>query len=225
MVCPAIACLAPDAGTSQSCSQVTTQTGMRRPQRTAHSVFLPGTTCRVLRCWLLHAIQSLRRRAAAPNLQRPGCVYGAAAHLRVAHSLSYTSVCYEGCVRPPNAPVLMGRPGCSGPMATHPPPAALAPRPAARISSALCCNSATDFPNPVRPGPAGVPPPTATRSSTCTCAAGCFMPGVGCVVSEHTHSGKCQQSKAPCLQRPSSRRPPVAQKTVEPLRRAGNVAK
>jgi hypothetical protein len=50
-----------------------------------------------------------------------------------------------------------------------------------QVSSALCCNSATDFPNSCLTGACGCAPASSHTVSTCNCAVGCFMPAYGCV--------------------------------------------
>jgi hypothetical protein len=97
------------------------------------------------------------------------------------YNLSYTNVCFEGCVRPSEcAGVDAGQDAAPSGDASS--PAALCTATGGQVSSALCCNSATDFPNSCATGACGCATSNSHTVSTCTCAAGCFMPGVGCVV-------------------------------------------
>jgi hypothetical protein len=60
-------------------------------------------------------------------------------------------------------------------------PAALCTTTGGTVSSSLCCNSATDFPNSCATGACGCAPEYSHTISTCNCATGCFLPGYGCV--------------------------------------------
>jgi hypothetical protein len=178
-VCPAIACLAPDAGTSASCSQVTTQTECD-VRSDCHSVFLPGTTCG---CSAVGCCMPFNRCAdgGRANCSGPVACMAPQPICGLLYSLSYTSVCYEGCVRPSECASVDGGQDAA-PNGDASSPAALCTATGGQVSSALCCNSATDFPNSCATGACGCATSNSHTVSTCTCAAGCFMPGVGCVV-------------------------------------------
>jgi hypothetical protein len=178
-VCPAIACLAPDAGTSASCSQVTTQTECDG-RSDCHSVFLPGTTCG---CSAVGCCMPFNRCAdgGRANCSGPVACMAPQPNCGPLYSLSYTGVCYEGCVRPSECASVDGGQDAA-PNGDASSPAALCTATGGQVSSALCCNSATDFPNSCATGACGCATSNSHTVSTCTCAAGCFMPGVGCVV-------------------------------------------
>ena len=178
-VCPAIACPAPDAGTSASCSEVTTQTECD-VRSDCHSVFLPGTTCgcSAVGCCMLFSRCADGGRA---NCTGPVACMAPQPNCGTLYNLSYTGVCYEGCVRPSEcASVDAGQDAAPSVDASS--PAALCTATGGQVSSALCCNSTTDFPSSCATGACGCATSNSHTVSTCTCAAGCFMPGVGCVV-------------------------------------------
>jgi len=176
------ACPALDAGTgdaaSVSCSQVTTQTECD-VRSDCHSVFLPGTTCgcSAVGCCMLFSRCADGGRA---NCTGPvACM--APPNCGPLYNLSYTNVCFEGCVRPSECAGVDGGQDAA-PSGDASSPAALCTATGGQVSSALCCNSATDFPSSCATGACGCATSNSHTVSTCTCAAGCFMPGVGCVV-------------------------------------------
>jgi hypothetical protein len=178
-VCPAIACPAPDAGTSASCSQVTTQTECDG-RSDCHSVFVDPGTCG---CAAAGCCAHFNRCAEGghANCSGPVACMAPQPFCEAPYVLSYTGVCYEGCVRQSECASVDGGQdvGRSGDASS---PAALCTATGGSVSSALCCNSATDFPNSCATGACGCATSNSHTVSTCTCAAGCFMPGVGCVV-------------------------------------------
>ena len=99
-VCPAIACLAPDAGTSDaasgSCSAITTQAACDS-RSDCHSVFAdPGTCgCAGVNCCMHfnHCADGGQPNCAGPAacaIAQPACL--------PPYTLGYTSSCFEGCV-------------------------------------------------------------------------------------------------------------------------------
>jgi len=99
-VCPAIACLAPDAGTSDaasgSCSAITTQAACDG-RSDCHSVFAdPGTCgCAGVNCCMHfnHCADGGRANCTGPVAclaPQPACL--------PPYTLAYTNVCFEGCV-------------------------------------------------------------------------------------------------------------------------------
>jgi hypothetical protein len=99
-VCPAIACLAPDAGISDaaagSCSAITTQAACDG-RSDCHSVFLPGTNCA---CSAAGCCQQFNRCAdgGRANCSGPVACMAPQPACLPPYTLAYTNVCYEGCV-------------------------------------------------------------------------------------------------------------------------------
>ena len=60
-------------------------------------------------------------------------------------------------------------------------PADLCTASGGQISSGLCCTSATDFPNSCLDGACSCSSTNSHTVSICTCGAGCYLPGYGCV--------------------------------------------
>ena len=167
------ACPTTDASAG-SCSQVTTQAACDS-RSDCHSVFLPGTACA---CAPAGCCQLFNRCADGGRANCTGPVACLAPQPVCAppYALSYTNVCFEGCVLQSEC---AGADAGSSIDASS--PAALCTATGGQVSSALCCNSVTDFPNSCLIGACGCAPSSSHTVSTCTCAAGCFMPAYGCV--------------------------------------------
>jgi Kazal-type serine protease inhibitor domain. len=178
IACTTIACPAPDAGTSASCSQVTTQTECDG-RSDCHSVFLPGTTCgcATVGCCMLFDSCADGGRA---NCTGPVACMAPQPNCGPLYNLSYTDVCYEGCVRPIECAGVDGGQDV-GPSGDAASPAALCTATGGAVSSSLCCSATSDFPNSCLVGACGCAPANSHTVSTCTCGAGCFLPGYGCV--------------------------------------------
>jgi hypothetical protein len=99
-VCPAIACLAPDAGTSDaasgSCSAITTQAACDG-RSDCHSVFADPGTCG---CAAVNCCMHFNRCAdgGRANCTGPVACMAPQPVCTAPYTLSYTNVCYEGCV-------------------------------------------------------------------------------------------------------------------------------
>ena len=181
VVCSAIACPAPDAGTgdvaSASCGQVTTQTECDA-RSDCHSVFVDPGTCG---CAAAGCCAHFNRCADGghANCSGPVACMAPQPFCEAPYVLSYTGVCYEGCVRQSECAGVDGgqdvRP--SGDASS---PAVLCTATGGAVSSSLCCSATSDFPNSCLVGACGCAPANSHTVSTCSCGAGCFLPGYGC---------------------------------------------
>jgi hypothetical protein len=69
----------------------------------------------------------------------------------------------------------------AGPNVDGSSPATLCTATGGQVSSTLCCNSVSDFPNSCLSGACGCATSSSHNVSTCSCTVGCFLPGYGCV--------------------------------------------
>ena len=167
------ACPTTDASAG-SCSQVTTQAACDS-RGDCHSVFLPGTTCG---CAAAGCCQLFNRCAdgGRANCTGPVACLAPQPVCVAPYVLSYTNVCFEGCVLQSECAGVDAGSGIDASSS-----ATLCTTTGGQVSSALCCNSAADFPNSCLTGACGCALASSHTVSTCNCAVGCFMPAYGCV--------------------------------------------
>jgi hypothetical protein len=173
------ACASNDAGAG-TCSQVTTQAECDG-RSDCHSVFVDPGTCG---CAAAGCCARFNRCAdgGKANCNLPTGLICAIAtpFCEAPYVHSYTTNCYEGCVRQNECAGADAGPD-AGSAVDAAALAALCTATGGQVSSGLCCASATDFPNSCLAGACGCASSSSHTVSTCNCGAGCFIPGYGCV--------------------------------------------
>jgi hypothetical protein len=175
--CPTLDAGTPDA-TSGTCSQVTTQAACDS-RSDCHSVFVDPGTCG---CAAAGCCAHFDRCADVghANCSGPVACMAPQPFCEAPYVLSYTGVCYEGCVRQSECAGVDGGQDAA-PSGDASSPAATCTATGGVVSSSLCCSATSDFPNSCSVGACGCAPANSHTVSTCSCGAGCFLPGYGCV--------------------------------------------